>query len=306
MYLGHANEFLAQLQELSETPGRRTAIPAINEDLKRKLNSPEILGPLFAIASKDDNINAVYDDLRYFLYQLPPVSVFNLGALLGDVRSLRLKKLLIEIIAWQIPKITEHLGTLPPLLNEWAILELISMLKAMRINLQGPLASAFARHKSPEIREFAARYILESDPDNIQSIAHLVVDPDPKIRAMVTPKLTRRRDPGVESLLHEHISIKYSQKSNTPDVLEYYRAFGMAAGFMSVNFLSDILLKKDISSFFRSSIDYHRTGAAMALLLMPATTGADEVLRKASKSAFRAVKRSVEEARRILDKPEAY
>jgi hypothetical protein len=306
MYLGHANEFLAQLQELSEAPGRRKAIPQINEELKRKLNSPEILGPLFAIASKDDNINAIYDDLRYFLYQLSPDSVFNLGALLGDVRSLRLKKLLIEIMAWQIPKINENLGTLPPLLNEWAILELIGMLKAMRITLPGALASAFARHKSPEIREYAARYLLESDPDNSQIIAHLITDADPKIRALVTPKLTRKRDPGVESLLLEFISLKHAKKHNNRDILEYYRAFGMAAGFRSVNFLSEILLKKDLSSFFRSSNDYHRTGAAMALMLMPATTGADEVIRKASKSAFRAVKRAVEEARRILDKPEAY
>jgi hypothetical protein len=307
MYLGHANEFLAQLQELSELPGRRNAVPAINEDLKRKLNSPEILGPLFAIASKDEYVNQVYDDLRYFLYQLPPSSAFNLGELMGDVKSLRLKRLLIEIIAWQIPKISENIAPLAPHLNEWAILALMDMLKAMRITLPGPLASSFARHRSPEIREAAAKFIIESDPDNLQIISHLVIDPDPRIRALVTPKLTRRRDPGVESLLLEHISINYSQKQNKPDIMEYYRAFGMAAGFGSVNFLSGILLKRDLSSFFRSSSkDYHRIGAASALLLMPATTGADEIIRKASKSAFRSVRNAVDEARRILDKPEDY
>ena len=217
----------------------------------------------------------------------------------------RLKALAVEVMAWQIPRITEGLPLLPPLLDEWATVELIGMLRAMRTALPGPLASAFARHRSAKVREAAARHILELDPDNIPAVAHLAADPEPKIRAFATPRLVKRRDPLVEGVLLEKLSQSRAAKENRMDILEYYRAFGMAAGFRSVGFLSEILLKRDWGSLFRYSRDYHRTGAAMALLLMPATTGAEEVVRKAAKSAFRAVRGAVEEARKMLDKPEA-
>ncbi|MDR2350858.1 MAG: hypothetical protein LBF41_09610 [Deltaproteobacteria bacterium] len=299
-FLGHANEFLAELQELSETK-KRPAIVAIYEDVKKRMASPEFLSPLPDVSADEDSVNAMYDDLRYFLYQLPPNSIFVLIAMLAELKSLKLKKLFIEVVAWHIPKVEENLGKIAPLLNEWAIRELISMLTAMRLELPTQLASNFSRHANPAIRELAARYILDNDQDNIQAIAHLIVDREPKIRELVTPRLTRRRDPTVEAILYHHISANYLAGKDRPDILEYYRAFGMSAGFGSAAFLTEVLTKKDLGALFGGSKSNHRTGAALALLLMPATTGAEEILRKAKKSSFRSFRNAINAAKKILD-----
>jgi hypothetical protein len=301
-FLAGVNEFLAEFQELSES-SKRLTVSTIYEDLKNKLNNLEFLTPLIDLSNEEKNVvDTIYDDLRYFLYQLPPSSIFTLAKLLPEIKSLKIKHLFIELIAWNIPRTQENLAKLAPELNEWTIITLISLLKAMRVNVPTQLASSFSRHGSATIRDTIAKYILENEKDNLQIIAHLIIDPDPKIRDLVTPRLTRKRDQTVESILYNFLAEKYALKQNKSDVLEYYKAFGLSANFRSITFLSEILLKKDFSSFFGSSKDYHRTGAAVALLLMPTTTGSDEIIHRASKSAFRSVRRAVEEARKYLDR----
>jgi hypothetical protein len=63
-------------------------------------------------------------------------------------------------------------------------------------------------------------------------------------------------------------------------------------------------MKKDISSLFGSDKDYHRVGAAMALLLMPTTTGSDTVIHNANKSVFRSMRWACGEAKKILNTEE--
>ncbi|MDR2460447.1 MAG: hypothetical protein LBE38_06670 [Deltaproteobacteria bacterium] len=300
--LSHMNKFLADLQAIAGSPSL-PLIPSINNDLKNNINNPEFLALLCEPSITEESVNSIYEDLRYFLYQLPPSSLFILAELLPQVKTLRLKKLFIELIAWQIPR-SEALAKLPPLLNEWAILELISILRAMRISLPVGLITVFSHHNSASVRELTARYVLEEDPDNLNPIAHLIVDKDVRIRELVTPRLVRRRDPSVEAILKKFISESYQRKENSRLILGYYHSFGLTASYVSVSFLTEILMKKDLSSLFGSSKQYHRVGAALALLLMPASTGSDAIISNASRSVFRSVRWAYNEAKKILAQEE--
>jgi hypothetical protein len=298
VFLGHVNDLLSQLQEMM-VKSSRAVIAAIYEDIIRKVNTVEFLEVLCLSVETEELASANYEDLRYFLYQLPPQAVFTLGELLSQVKVLRLKKLFIEVMAYGITKSAENVGKLVPLLNEWAILELVSLIQVMRHPVPIPLIASLSRHESAAVREMAARFILDNDPENTHAIAHMIIDPDPKIRHLVTPTLTRRRDANVEGILQNYLMECRAKKNVGREVIPFYQAFGKAASYRSVNFLADLLLKKDIGSLFGGVGDYHRLGAALALLLMPETTGAMEIFRKASRSAFRSVRWACAEARKL-------
>jgi hypothetical protein len=242
--------------------------------------------------------------VRYFLYQLPPESLYSLASALAQAKSLSLKKLFLEVIAWQLPKIQASqpdIQKLAPMFNEWAIEELLGMLSLMRLPLPSMLAAQFARHRSPKVRSLAAKHVLDSDPENFAPVAHLIVDPDPSVRESVTPRLTKRRDQTVEGVLQSFLQARYQTKSGGKGILDYYRAFGLSAGVRSVGFLSGVLFKKDIGSFFGSNKDWHMAGAALSLRLMPDATGAGEIFAKAKKSAFRSTRWACEEAETMLE-----
>jgi hypothetical protein len=65
-----------------------------------------------------------------------------------------------------------------------------------------------------------------------------------------------------------------------------------------MEFSSEVLLKKDFRAFFGISHEKsHRQGAALALFLMPNEWGQNNILNKASHSAFRDLRRAYQDAK---------
>ncbi|MDR2612125.1 MAG: HEAT repeat domain-containing protein [Deltaproteobacteria bacterium] len=297
--LAHVNAFLARLQDLSAKAGWEGPVPRLRSELQKALAEPQFLASLCEAVPDDAACAEHYESLRYFLYQLPQGSAGNLAETLPAARSLSLKKLIIEVIAWQIHSAQDGFAKLAQSLNEWALLELTGMLQAMRRPLTPPMKSVLLKHRSPPVRALAARLVLEVEPDSIQSVAHLIVDPDPRVRTQVAPFLLRRRDPHVETVLRSYLADLYARKSSGADLLEHYCRLGLCGSRASAPFLTEVLMKRDLGSLFGASADNHRTGAALALMLLPESSGAGEVVRRASRSAFRAVRAACAQAARL-------
>ncbi|MDR1312763.1 MAG: HEAT repeat domain-containing protein [Deltaproteobacteria bacterium] len=297
--LAHVNAFLARLQDLAAKSGWEGPQARLRQELQKVIADPGLLEILSQSVADDDVCAANFDSLRYFLYQLPQGSAMSLAAAMPAAKSLSFKKLMVEVICWQLPSVLDQFGKIALALNEWSLLELLGMLSAMRKPMASPVKVALLKHPSPEVRIRAARLILDVEPDTVTSVSHLIVDPDSKVRAQIAPFIMRRRDPHVEGVLRKYLSDRYAQKLDGPDLIEHYRRLGRVAGRGSLPFLAEVLTKKDLGSLFGASADFHRTGAALALMLMPESTGAGEIVKKASRSAFRAVRSASAEAARL-------
>jgi hypothetical protein len=107
----------------------------------------------------------------------------------------------------------------------------------------------------------------------------------------------------VENVILDRLSELAAQKSvpnGDAQLLALYRALGRSASSRSLAFLGETLLKKDFKTLFERGGDTHRVGAALALNLLPKGLGAEELLAKASRSAFRNIRHAFREAKRIL------
>jgi hypothetical protein len=302
--LPHANAFLEDLKRLASRRERRGA-RLIWDEVQKKLTDPELLGRMVEAIGSDQDLAPCYDSLRYFLYQLPPEAAPTLAALTGPAKSLSLKKLLLEVTAYfTTSQGGENLQKLVPSLNEWAAAELARLFLAMRRPLPIPVLTSLVKNPSAQVRELAARIILENEPENTQLLAPLAVDPDRRVRQLVTPAVTARRDPLVENVLLQHLSslarLKKAPDGGDDALLPLYRALGHSASGRSLTFLGETLLRKDFKTLFEKGGDAHRLGAAVALQLMPQNSGAADILQKASRSAFRNIRYAFKESARLL------
>jgi hypothetical protein len=297
--LAHVNAFLARLQDLAARAGWEGPCARLRQELQRVISDPSLIETLCLAVADEDVCAENYDGLRYFLYQLPQGSAMSLVIAMPSSKSLSLKKLLIEIICWQLPSVLDQFGKIANAMNEWAILELLAMLSAMRKPLAPQVKAALLKHPAPEVRWRTAKLMLELEPESPGAVSHLIIDPDPKVRAQLAPVLTRRRDVQVEGIIRTYLSNRYAMKQNGPDLVEHYRRLGRVGGRGSQPFLSEVLMKRDLGSLFGAAADHHRTGAALALMLMPESSGAGDIVKKASRSAFRAVRAAANEASRL-------
>ncbi|MDR3153369.1 MAG: HEAT repeat domain-containing protein [Deltaproteobacteria bacterium] len=298
--LAHVNAFFARLHELAAREGPLRPAGMLWASLTGGLASPGLMEALSAAVTDDAVCAEHYDSLRYFLYQLPQGSAAALTVAMTAAKSLAFKKLLVEILAWQLPSFQDSFASVAQSLNEWALTELLALLTAMRRPLPAGARACLIKHPSPLVREAAARQVLDTDPNSAQALAPLIIDPDQKVRSQVAPFLTRRRDPLVESVLRRFLEDRYGKRQGGSDLLEHYRRLGLTAGSASERFLSAVLLKRDLGSLFGAAKDYHRIGAALALMLQPQDSWAGEILRRASRSAFRAVRSACSEASRLM------
>jgi hypothetical protein len=297
--LAHVNAFLARLQDLAARAGWEGPCARLRLELQKVIAEPGMLEILCEAVADDDVCAQSYDSIRYFLYQLPQGSAASIVTAMPSAKSLSLKRLFVEVICWQLPSVLDKFAQLATTMNEWSILELLGLLAAMRKPLAQQVKTAFLKHPAPEVRIRTAKLMLDMDPDSVPAVSHLIVDPDAKVRSQIAPFVIRRRDVQVEGILRSHLSSRYSQKQNGPDLLEHYRRLGVMGGRGSLPFLTEVLMKRDLGSLFGAALDYHRTGSALALMLMPESSGAGDIVKKASRSAFRAVRSAVHEAEKL-------
>jgi hypothetical protein len=303
LQLAHANAFLAELREFAGKSGKK-AVKDILADVRKKLDDPALTQALAEAVPSDQELEPCYESVRYFLYQMPPQVAVTLAENVGQAKSLLLKRLFLEVVAYDVSSfpVEQPQRVLHPL-NEWATLELITMFRAIRHPMPIPVLMGLVRHQSAQTREAVARLVLDHEPENTQLLATLAIDPSYRIRQLVTPALTAKRDPLVENMLLERLSELCKQKK-VPEgeerLLDLYQALGRSASGRSLGFLSETLLRKDLKTLFERGGDAHRVGAAVALNLMPKNIGAEEPLAKAARSAFRNIRFASQEAKRIL------
>jgi hypothetical protein len=299
--LKYFNSFFLNLRRKADAGGQNQTF--LSEELTQKLGTPEVLSFLTDPKPSDEQISGCYEDLRYFLYQLPPPGFHVLISLLPKVSNLQLWNLFLEVIAYELLRTGGRTFNLISQLGVRALTHVINILKPNLSSLPQAMIQGLIRHKSAAIRETIARALLEVEPDSFHSqCAHMVLDPDQGVLKLVRPALSSRRNPVVENHLFSYLRESYTRdrQGEDPQLLSCYRVYGHCASSRAVPFLEEILLRKDFKTFISRTADNHKLGAALALFLMPDDPAAKKALDKAGRSAFKSVRQSYLEAEALV------
>jgi hypothetical protein len=295
--LKNYNYFWDRLMNMSREPGYPQSA-ALIEELRQILDQTDILGALFATVYTAGKIDTAYDDVRYFLYQLPAGAVKTLAMGLAKITNPRLREMVLEVVAYNITQAEENFGPVIFTFNEGAIVHLIKYLTAPGRAFPNHLLTNITKHHNAGVRAVAAKALLDNDPASLSQLAHLAADP--AVTGILRPYLAQKKESAVENYLLTFLQTSYQDSKNTDDrgTLECYRTLGQCATANSLPFLSEVLLKKSWKNLW-GGLNTHKLGAALALTLMPQDSGAAEILKKASRSAFKNIRWAFQEAQKL-------
>ena len=295
--------FLEQLhreaQEMEQNPkvGDKW-LGAFLGELNGKLMSVEILGVL-AEPMEPSALNDEYlEDLRYFLLLLPAQAAFVLCPIIQKTPYPKLENALLWVAAVESGHLAEDLSPLIGALKPSSILDFLKMIEEGNLPISQPLFLGLTRNETPAVRGEAARILLNSNPDHIRRLVHLVTDAELSINKMICSQMSQSRNFQAERILLDHISEMNSRGGDfgKGHILNCYRAFGQCASAHTIAFLEDILMRKNLLSFLGLEGGWHAVGAAMALMLMPKEWGTREILQRAAQSRFRNIRQAYETA----------
>jgi hypothetical protein len=299
--LKYLNNFLVEIAGRARDGGKIAGL--LWQEIQKRLSSAELLAFIADPGPSKDVLAASYEDLRWLLYQLPPAGVAALTAILPKTASnFGLWCLLLEIISYEVAKSGGKSINILTQLNERALVKVVEMTKASFSSFPSGLLQSLAKHKAGAVREATAKALMECDPDIFHSVcAHMALDSDTKVAKLVRPVLATRRNPVLEGILFSLLRNSYTRNRHGDELnlLDNYRLYGNTASPRAVDFLEEVLLRKDFKTFISRTVDPHKTGAALALFMMPSVEAARNVLEKAGKSSFRNVRQAFLEAERI-------
>jgi hypothetical protein len=215
----------------------------------------------------------------------------------------KLWHLIIERLAFALIENCHQASHLLNSLNDRALALTVNKLQRNIKDLPQQFVSNLTRHKSPNVRQAAARAILENDPENFHALcAHLALDPDPTILKLVRPTLAKKRSPLVENILLPYLRQNFEAERFSQDkrLIDVYRLLGHCASSQALPFLEEALMKISFKGILKKNfLEVHKVGSALALMLMNKNEGAASLLQRAERSSFKSIRSACQEAERL-------
>ncbi|MDR1921967.1 MAG: HEAT repeat domain-containing protein [Candidatus Adiutrix sp.] len=278
-------------------------VNVVVNEFQKKIATVEVLSAMaISRAAVENRGEDFLADFHRFLFLLIPESLHALAPLFANAGNRRIEMIMIKAIAFQACRINTNVGQVLGRMPAPVIIELLRIMQAQGLVFPPGFLEGLTRHESGSVREAAARTLMAKEPDGLKKIAHLLEDANPGLQRLVCAHLAGCGNPAAENILLDYLNSVYTQKKSSGEdrTLTCYRALGQCASPGAIPFLQGILMKKGWKSFFGDEWHCHRLGAAMALMLMPRESGAREVLERASRSSFRAIRQACQEAAEAL------
>lgn len=287
----------------AEKDGQENWLVEFLVELNRKLASTDVLSILAEPLDEKILTEKYLTELRDFLLLLPTEAIMALIPILPKIQNQRLEKVVLGVVAIEACYVKANIAPMVNSLKPTLVVEFINVIKNFKLPLPTALMIGLTRNETPQVRLEAAHILLESNPDNIKQLFHLVDDSNLSINSLICSQMARTRNPVPERILLDYLTEAYNQQNRghgKSHLLNCYRALGMCASPASIDFLQDILMRKNWKSFLGLEGNWHGTGAAMALMLIPQEWGVREILQKAAQSHFRNIRQAYEQAQQEL------
>ncbi len=228
------------------------------------------------------------EKIKQVLVLLQPEAIPTLGDLMLKNQSVRLRQMIVEVIAELASRDIRPLESLLKSPDE----RLMERLVHVFVNIQGdrPLEAlvSLAHHKSAYVRQEAVKALFERGPSRAKEVYGLIDDKEESVRRLVLKFMGQTRDRAAEEFLLSYLERRRFAGSDSGHIMACFAALGQCGSSRSIPFLRQTLLGRGFLSIFRKSP--LQDGAAAALARMR-TKEAQQVLEQAAKSLSPHVRR---------------
>jgi len=174
------------------------------------------------------------------------------------------------------------------------LLAILSHLQGERVN---KIFFKMCDHSSDTVRRKAIKELVDRDSKYAQKLFSFIDDPSKEIRSTILAAFGKHKSITLESKLLNYLKENAGKKD--PDHIHTcYEALGRCGSNNIVLFMRDILLSRGWNSFMGSGKLFFREGAAIALAWLD-TPEAKNVLKKASKSRFKVIRKAFDRTKSI-------
>jgi HEAT repeat protein len=170
--------------------------------------------------------------------------------------------------------------------------KLLAILNSLQGDQANKLIYRMCEHPSNKVRRKAINELVKRNPQYTSKLFPLIDDPSKEIRTCILAAIAKHKSSELENLLLKYLEESSSQK-DIAHILACFRALGYCGSNKAVPFLSGILLSRGWNRFMGSGKPVFREGAAIALALID-TPEAKDVLKKASKSKFKVIRKALD------------
>lgn len=302
--LAWAREYLEKMRPLAEG-GKPWAMTLAAEFQKRTATEEIISRAISAAPQESPASNEYYNELYRLLLVMIPEQVYALVPVLDKVTDPYLEKALLTIIAVKSSQVGQAAIPVANALSKLrpaALVELTNMIRGHQLPWPTGYLEMLSRHDQSPIREAALLVMLEQSPENIAKLAHMIADPHDGIHQIICTQLSKSRSAVSEKALCDFLGdlVAHDRPYDENRLLNCYRTLGLCATAEALPFLENILLKGGLMSKLGQSGGGHRQGAALALMMMPEAWGSAEILKKAAKSPFKAIRLACQAAEQAI------
>jgi hypothetical protein len=228
------------------------------------------------------------EKMKEILLVLQPEAIHTLGAMLLQTPSLRLQKMLTEVIFSLASRDLRPLEAMLDRPEEDLVLKLVQVVGSLGGERPTQILSKMVRHSSPPVRQAAVKGLLRRGPASIKELFHLIEDEDDSVRRLILHHLGQERNEASETLLLQYLEEGKITGSDDKHIIACFRTLGRCGSPRSIPFLRQTLLGRGWMRDLRSSA--YRQGAALALKAI-GIKGAQQVLEDASRSLKPGVRR---------------
>ena len=265
-------------------------------EFSRQMANEETLRALAqSWAGEEELSDNYFKDAYQFLVSLPPDSTASIVPLLAESRNQKIASMLMWVVGYKAAYASIDLTPLLNSLRPDTLIELINILRSPQVPFPTVLMINLARNPHyAEVRQAAAEALIEQDPAQVKILFPLIKDSNPAVSKMALNYLGRSRNKQAESHLINHLKAIMEGEEERPwdHILNCYQALGLCGTQNSIPFLEHTLYRKSLKALFGMDDDYHRQGAATALLLLPPETGGKALVEKAAGSPFRSIRQA--------------
>jgi HEAT repeat protein len=224
---------------------------------------------------------------KQILVLLQPEAIQTLGGMLLETSSLRLQKMLMEVILVLAYRDLKPLEAMLGRPEEELVQKLVYVLGRLEGERSTQILARMIRHPSARVRHEALKPLLSRGPTDIKGLFHLIEDKSDAIRRLILRHMGQDRNKVTENLLLEYLEQGNLNRSDDEHIIACFRTLGRCGSPRSIPFLRKTLLGRGWLPSFRK-LSY-RQGAAFALQSM-GSKEAQEVLEEAGKSLFPGVR----------------
>jgi hypothetical protein len=261
-----------------------------------EVSNPEVLCAVSGDFQSLDGLDSENIKLfTQFFLLLHPNAIYVLGPLLRKTKSLSTQQQILQIIVFMAARNIHPLEQLLKSPDEFMVQKLLSVLGQLNGKIHIQMLLKMLRHSSDSVRKQAVKELAALDAEVIKKLFDLIEDPNASIRNLILKKLREFKNEITEGLFLDYLEKRQFTITDQQHLLACYRALGQCGSENSVPYLRESLLGRGWSLDLGS---IHRRGAVVALRAL-GTEESEEILLKASKSFYPAVRLAYRKAMEV-------